>query len=53
MKNDKYQDRPIYYSYVIVNKDSKVKWFIDPETGEILREKGPWWGFLARDVEED
>ncbi|MBA7716599.1 hypothetical protein ES703_125673 [subsurface metagenome] len=30
----------------------KVKWFIDPETGEILREKGPWWGFLARDVEE-
>jgi hypothetical protein len=31
----------------------KVKWFIDPETGEILREKGPWWGFLASDIEEE
>lgn len=31
----------------------KVKWFIDSETGEILRERGPWWGFLARDIEED
>lgn len=30
----------------------KVKWFINPETGEIIREKGPWWGFLARDIEE-
>jgi len=31
----------------------KVKWFIDSETGEILRERGPWWGFLARDIEEE
>ena len=31
----------------------KVKWFIDPETGEIIREQGPWWGFLAKDIEED
>ena len=30
----------------------KVKWYIDSETGEILRERGPWWGFLARDIEE-
>jgi len=31
----------------------KMHWEIDPETGEILKEKGPWWGFLARDVEEE
>lgn len=31
----------------------KVKWYINPETGEILKERGPWWGFLARDIEED
>lgn len=31
----------------------KVKWFIDSETGEILREKGPWWGFLASDIKEE
>ncbi len=31
----------------------KVKWFINSETGEIIRESGPWWGFLAKDIEED
>jgi hypothetical protein len=31
----------------------KVKWFINPETGEIIEEMGPWWGFLAKDVEEE
>jgi len=31
----------------------KVKWFIDPETGEIIREQGPWWGFLASDIKEE
>lgn len=25
---------------------------MDPETGEVLREKAPWWGFLANDIEE-
>ncbi len=30
----------------------RVEWDIDPETGEILRERKPWWGFLARDVRE-
>ncbi len=30
----------------------RMKWNIDPETGEILRERGPWWGFLAADVKE-
>lgn len=31
----------------------KVRWYIDSETGEILREIKPWWGFLAGDVEEE
>ena len=31
----------------------KVEWYINSETGEILRERTPWWGFLARDVEEE
>jgi len=29
MKNQKYKDRPIYYSYVIVHKDSKFNQFSD------------------------
>ena len=31
----------------------KMKWNIDSETGEILKQRGPWWGFLASDVEEE
>jgi len=31
----------------------KVKWHINSETGEIISEKGPWWGFLAKDIEEE
>lgn len=31
----------------------KVKWHINSETGEILRERVPWWGFLANDIEEE
>jgi len=30
----------------------KVSWHIDAETGEIIKEKKPWWGFFARDVKE-
>lgn len=30
----------------------KVSWNIDAETGEILKEHAPWWGFLANDVED-
>ena len=30
----------------------RMHWNIDSETGEILKEKAPWWGFLASDVEE-
>lgn len=26
---------------------------IDAETGEILKERKPWWGFLARDIREE
>ena len=31
----------------------KVKWHIDSETGEILKQKVPWWGFLANDIKEE
>ncbi len=31
----------------------KVRFHIDPETGQILNENAPWWGFLAKDVEEE
>ncbi len=30
----------------------KVRFHIDPETGEILNERAPWWSFLASDVKE-
>ena len=31
----------------------KVDSQIDAETGEIIKEKNPWWGFLARDTPEE
>lgn len=31
----------------------KVRAQVDPETGEIIKIRNPWWGFLARDVEEE
>jgi len=31
----------------------KMHWNLDPETGEVLQERAPWWGFLASDVEEE
>lgn len=30
----------------------KIKWHIDSETGDILKEAKPWWGFLTNDIEE-
>jgi hypothetical protein len=27
----------------------KMRFHVDPETGDILNENAPWWGFLARD----
>jgi len=26
---------------------------VDPETGEIIRVRNPWWGFLANDIKEE
>lgn len=31
----------------------KVRMHIDSETGEITKIKNPWWGFLAKDIEEE
>jgi len=31
----------------------KVKWEIDAETGEIIKTKTSWWGFLAKDIEKE
>ncbi len=31
----------------------KIRAQIDSETGEIIRIRNPWWGFLARDVKEE
>jgi len=31
----------------------KVRFRIDPETGEILNEHAPWWSFLTSDVKEE
>ncbi len=31
----------------------RVRMQIDSETGQIIRIRNPWWGFLARDIEED
>ena len=30
----------------------KIQFSIDPETGEITRTRTSWWGFLARDINE-
>ena len=31
----------------------KVRTRVSSETGEIIRERNSWWGFLARDIQED
>ena len=31
----------------------KVKAEVDAETGEVIKVRNPWWGFLARDMRED
>lgn len=36
----------------VIPVNEKVEMKINPETGEILRERNSWWGFLARDVKE-
>lgn len=36
MKGDQYKDKPLYYSYVIVHKDSKFKHFSDLKNGNFV-----------------
>ncbi|MFW6311911.1 MAG: hypothetical protein ACOC1K_06720 [Nanoarchaeota archaeon] len=38
------------FGFIPVNE--KVEMKMNPETGDILREKNSWWGFLARDIKE-
>ena len=26
---------------------------IDSETGQVIKVRNPWWGFLAKDIEEE
>ena len=37
----------------IVPVKEKVHTQIDAETGEVIKTRYSWWGFLARDVRED
>ena len=39
--------------FFILPVREKVKAQIHSETGEIIKIRNPWWGFLARDVEEE
>ncbi len=39
--------------FFLIPVKEKVKAQIDSETGEIIKIRNPWWGFLARDVEEE
>ncbi len=39
--------------FLIVPVREKVKAQVDAETGEIIRVRNPWWGFLARDIREE
>ena len=38
--------------FFLIPVREKVKLQINSETGEIIKMRNPWWGFLARDVEE-
>ena len=39
--------------FFIFNVKEKINAEVDAETGEVIRTRGPWWGFLARDVKDD
>ncbi|MBU2104485.1 MAG: hypothetical protein KKF67_01775 [Nanoarchaeota archaeon] len=45
------EKRARFLGFIPVNE--KVKVYVDPETGETIRIRKSWWGFLARDVEEE
>ncbi len=37
----------------IIGVKERIRAMIDSETGEVGELKGPWWGFLASDIEEE
>jgi len=39
--------------FFLIPVRERVRAQIDAETGEIIKIRNPWWGFLARDVKED
>ena len=39
--------------FFLIPVKEKVKMQIDPETGEFIKIRNPWWGFLAKDIEEE
>ncbi len=39
--------------FLLIPVRERVRAQVDSETGEIIRIRNPWWGFLARDVEEE
>ena len=39
--------------FLIIPIRERVQAQINSETGEIIRIRNSWWGFLARDVKED
>ena len=39
--------------FYLVPVREKVRVQVDPETGEIIKIRNPWWGFLAKDVVND
>jgi len=39
--------------FYLVPVREKVKAQVDPETGEIIKIRNPWWGFLAKDVVDE
>ena len=39
--------------FLLIPVREKVRTQIDAETGEIVRVRNPWWGFLARDMKEE
>ncbi len=39
--------------FYLVPVREKVRAQVDPETGEIIKIRNPWWGFLAKDVVDD
>ena len=39
--------------FLLVPVREKVRTQIDAETGEIIKIRNPWWGFLANDIKEE